>query len=251
MTDFPNPFERESVPGHEFVAPTPIETEGREIINRFTNSSGRSFAVLLFEEGGEVPEDVAFWLHYRSFSDGRIMTQTADDRYRFRDIKKVKERFLKDQNGRRLYAAVDEQSGELSGAIWLHPIEGGESGASLVRACDVYNAQQEDANTIDPTKLATLASRIYSGARHTGAHTPFLLTALGDYYRQWPACEGVLIRMSINDSNAVGAFSESNTLKDYAKFTSICHEDGVDFRLNQGLTSPDDAVVWNPRAQQT
>ena len=249
MTDFPNPFERETVPGHEFEVPSPIEITNRTIINKFVNDSGRSLAVLLFEEGGEVPDDVAQWLHYRSYTDGRIMTQTADDRYRFNTIEEIKERFLKDQNGRRLYCAVDEQSGELSGVVWLHAIEGGESGAPLLKACETHNEKQlQEEDKLDPTKLATLASRVYMGARHTGSHTPLLLSAIDDYYHQWPQCEGIIIRMSMSDVNAVGAFSLSNTLKDYAQFTAICHDNGVAFMLNRGLTSPEDAKPWIGRS---
>lgn len=251
MTDFPNPHERETVPGYEFRPPASIEIESHNIINRFQNSEGKSFAVLLFEEGGEVPSDIAEWARYRTYSDRRIKTMTADDRERFGNVDAVKERFLKDQKGRRLYAAVDEVTGMLSGMVWLHRLEGGETGWDIYEACRTYNGemqrQGQQGNMINPATHSTLASRIYGDTRHTKAHTPFLLTALEDYYAHDLECEGIVIRVSLSDVNAVGAFTESSALKDRAQFTIIDKEEGVAYLLNRGLMSPDDAHKWSGR----
>jgi hypothetical protein len=131
-----------------------------------------SCQVLLFREGQEVPEDIAQWLSFRSKTDELIMTETADDRYRFGETSEIQRRLLKDQGGRRLYCLVDEESRALSGAIWIHPLEGGETGAALVKACEVFNNWVEyPSDHINPAKMATLASSMYSDIRHHKAHS--------------------------------------------------------------------------------
>lgn len=167
----------------------------------FKSKDGREFGVYKFGPNGKLPKSLARWLRYWSHTDDSIGTFHEGDKYRFNKFSTIRRRFLKDQGGRTLFAAIDLNTKALGGVAWTHELRGDIKDFTLLEACIGHLATNKDYDDhlLVPSEFATIATREYGDARHQVAvHLTAIATAL--HFKNRPDHLGVVGRFSLQDS---------------------------------------------------
>lgn len=149
---------------------------------RLTDTTTYDF--IRYKEGMIIPKKLASWLIYWSQTDPAIKTYTEGDVIRFANEEDISKKFTNDEGQRWAVAAIERETGDLSGNLWLHPLLDDNSGHDIVNAVGEYNSHP-NLPEIDVAKAATFAVRIYGegerGYRNKGLLAPFIEVALRAY----------------------------------------------------------------------
>ncbi len=146
-----------------------------------------TYDFIRYNEGMMIPKTLAGWLIYWSQTDPAIKTYTEGDVIRFANEEDISTKFTKDEGSRWAVAAIERETGDLSGFLWLHPLLDDNSGHDIVNAVIGFN-EQPNLPTIDVDRAATLAVRIYGegkrGYRNKGLLAPLIEVALRAYQEE-------------------------------------------------------------------
>lgn len=143
--------------------PEPINIEDFSDHNteEILDNMGRYHSVLVFKAGDCLPDEIAQWLKFRTFSENSVGANHEGDKTRFKDVESVKSRFLIDQGGRALTVAVSQDTGRLYGASWLHVLQESESDMLLAVSAEDYMKNKLGLENFELSEVATFATREY------------------------------------------------------------------------------------------
>lgn len=196
-----DPINLERFADAEIVTVSPTHRAGNLLESE---TLAHDFGFFVIPERARLPKEVV--KHLKAMSQlPQFKAWVGEDRYKFDEprLGRVSKRFTRDEGGRRLYGAIDVESGMLAGYTSRHPLKEDKSGSDIVAAVRAHNIEAQNptsnADMIDIEHAITSAVRVHPYFQHTGLLTQLLLRGPEEYKAIHPEVTHEVTRIPGND----------------------------------------------------